>query len=101
MDTESVARNPRAITGKDLAGGQLYLYPHPLSLARNHAEAERVRLADSAAYSSMCATWGRLGGLSTLYKYGPSYFRLLALRRWEKVGPEVLGEHLAAMGGRS
>jgi len=35
---------------------QIYLYPHPISLARDHAEAESIRLADSAAYSPMCAT---------------------------------------------
>ena len=75
---------------------QLYLYPHPLTLARNRAEAERVRLADAAAYSSMCATWGRLGGLSTYYRYGPSYFRLLALRRWRKIPKEALAEALGA-----
>ena len=63
-------------------GGQLFLYPHPLTLARDHAEAERIRLADTAAYSSMCSTWGRLGGLTTLYRYGREHFRLLALHRW-------------------
>jgi hypothetical protein len=74
----------------DGAGGQLYLYPHPLTLARNHAEAERIRLADSEAYSSMCATWGRLGGLTTYYRHGPSWFRVLALRRWERISPADL-----------
>jgi hypothetical protein len=74
----------------DDARGQVYLYPHPLTLARDHAEAERVRLRDSAAYSSMCATWGRLGGLTTYYRYGPSWFRLLALRRWARISPEDL-----------
>jgi hypothetical protein len=81
VDERSVARNPRAITTDDGAG-RLYVYPHPLSLARDHAEAERVRLADSAAYSSMCATWGRIGGLSAFYRYGREHFRLLALHRW-------------------
>jgi hypothetical protein len=66
------------------------LYPHPLTLARDHAEAERIRLADSAAYSSMCATWGRLGGLTTLYRWGPSWFRLLAMGRWELISPKDL-----------
>lgn len=89
LSTESLARNQRAITTEGGAGWP-YLYPHPLTLARDHAEAERVRLADSAAYSSMCATWGRLGGLSTYYRYGPSYFRLLAMRRWEKITAEDL-----------
>jgi hypothetical protein len=74
----------------DGATGQVYLYPHPLTLARDHAEAERIRLADSAAYSSMCATWGRLGGLTTLYRCGPSWFRLLALGRWELISPKDL-----------
>ena len=74
---------------------QLYLYPHPLTLARNRAEAERMRLADSAAYSAMCATWGSLGGLTTFYRYGADYYRLLARRRWKKVSAEVLAEYVA------
>jgi hypothetical protein len=81
--------------GKEVAGAvvtseQPYLYPHPLTLARDHAEAEKIRLADSAAYSSMAATWGRLGGLTTYYRYGPSWYRLLALRRWERISPADL-----------
>lgn len=76
--------------------GGVYLYPHPLSLARSRAEAERVRLADSAAYSSMCATWGRLGGLTTLYRYGADYFRLLSRRRCGKATPEELTSYRAA-----
>ncbi len=74
---------------------QLYLYPHPLTLARNHAEAERMRLADSAAYSAMCATWGSLGGMTTFYRYGTDYYRLLARRRWKKISAEVLAEYVA------
>ena len=76
---------------------QLYLYPHPLTLARDHAEAERMRLADSAAYSAMCATWGSLGGLTTFYRYGADYYRLLAQRRWKKVSAEVLAEYVRIM----
>jgi hypothetical protein len=68
--------------GDGARGQEVFLYPHPLTLARDHAEAERIRLADSAAYSSMCATWGRVGGLSTFYRYGREHFRLLALHRW-------------------
>lgn len=64
---------------------QLYLYPHPLTLARGRAEAERIRLDDTEAYSAMCAAWGQLGGLSTYYRYGPSWFSLLAKRRWGKI----------------
>ena len=45
--------------------------------------------------------WGRRGGLRTLALYGAPWFSLLALRRWEKVGPEALAEHLATMAGRS
>jgi hypothetical protein len=77
-------------TGAVVTPEQPYLYPHPLTLARDHAEAERIRLADSAAYSSMCTSWGRLGGLTTYYRYGPSWFRLLALRRWERNSPAEL-----------
>lgn len=72
---------------------QFYLYPHPLTLARNRAEAEKIRLADSAAYSSMCATWGQLGGLTTFYRYGSDYFRLLAQRRCGKATAEELAEY--------
>lgn len=68
----------------------LYLYPHPLTLARDHAEAERVRLADTNAYSSMCATWGQLGGLTTFYRYGSSWYALLALKRWGRITAEDL-----------
>ena len=62
----------------DEATGQLYLYLHPFTLARNHAEAARVRLADSVAYAAMYATWGWLGGLTIYYRYGADYYRLLA-----------------------
>ena len=79
----------------------LYLYPHPLSLARSRAEAERVRLADRAAYSEMCRTWGRLGGLTTSYRYGAAWFSALAARRWGKISAEVLAEQFAQFGGRS
>ena len=76
--------------GTLVAPEQPYLYPHPPTLARDHAEAEKIRLTDTRAYSSMCATWGRLGGLTTYYRYGPSWFRLLALRRWERISPADL-----------
>lgn len=74
----------------------VYLYPHPLTLARDRAEAERVRLADTAAYSEMCRTWGSLGGLTTLYRYGRDYFRLLSRRRAGKATPEELAAYRAA-----
>jgi hypothetical protein len=85
VSERSLAHPARPDSTRDEPGGQLYLYPHPLTLARDHAEAERIRLADTAAYSSMCATWGRLGGLTTYYRFGPSWFRLLALRRLGKI----------------
>lgn len=90
MQLPSLAHPARQVSSGDRARGQVYLYPHPLTLARDHAEAERIRLADSVAYSSMCATWGRLGGLTTFYRYGASWFRLLALRRWERISPADL-----------
>ena len=49
-----------------------------------------VRLADTAAYSSMCATWGQLGGLTTFYRYGSSWYALLALKRWGRISAEDL-----------
>lgn len=73
----------------------VYLYPHPLTLAQDRAEAECIRLADSAAYSSMCAMWGSLGGLTTSYRYGSDYFRLLARRRCGKATAEELAEYRA------
>lgn len=79
----------------------LYLYPHPLTLARDHAEAEKVRLADTAAYSEMCRTWGSLGGLTTLYRYGTPWFSALAARRWNRISAEALAEQFAEFGGRS
>ena len=72
-----------------------------MTLARDRAEAERVRLADSAAYSSMCATWGALGGLTTFYRYGADYYRLLAHRRWEKATAEDLAEYRTKKARRS
>ncbi len=80
---------------------QLYLYPHPLTLARDRAEAECVRLADSAAYSAMYATWGSFGGLTTFYRYGADYYRLLARRRWKKVSAEALAEYVAMKATKS
>ena len=32
------------------------------------------------------ARWGRMGGLRTLQLYGTSWFSLLALRRWDRIG---------------
>jgi hypothetical protein len=64
MQLPSVAHAAEPDRIGDGARGQVYLYPHPLTLARDHAEAERIRLADTTAYSSMCSAWGRLGGLS-------------------------------------
>jgi hypothetical protein len=95
LSADSVARSPRTDTED---GQRLYLYPHPLTLARNHAEAERIQLADSAAYSEMCVTWGRLGGLTTLYRYGREHFRLLALHRWGDAA--ALGELAARVNRR-
>lgn len=59
-----------------------FLYPHPLTLARNRAE-----LSDPA---SMRRAWGQLGGLSTYYRYGPSWFSLLALKRWGRITAQDL-----------
>ncbi len=100
MSQHSLARPPRVVTTDD-GTEQLYLYPHPLTLARDRAEAERIRLADSAAYSSMCRTWGRLGGLSTYYAYGSAYYRVLALVRWGKATADDLDSARAGAKTRS
>ena len=59
MSEHRIAHPAQPNSIRDGAKGQVYLYPHPLTLARDHAEAERIRLADTTAYSSMCATWAR------------------------------------------
>jgi hypothetical protein len=69
MHLPSLAHPAQRDSSGDGAKEQVSLYPHPLTLARDHAEAEGIRLADSAACSSMRATWGRLGGLATCYRY--------------------------------
>ena len=78
MAETSLARQ-RANSTED-AG--VYVYPHPLSLARSRAEAERALLADREDYGELCRSWGRLGGLATFFKYGRRYYRLLAKVRW-------------------
>jgi hypothetical protein len=90
MQVPSLAHPAQPDIIGDGATGQVYPCPHPLTLARDHAEAKRIRLADSEAYSSLCATWGRLGGLTTLYRCGPAWFRLPALGRWEPISPKGL-----------
>jgi hypothetical protein len=54
------------------------------------------------AHAGDFARWGRLGGLATARRYGTAWMTLLARRRWEKIGAEVLAEAFAAInGGRS
>jgi hypothetical protein len=91
MQLPSLAHPAQPDTVGDGARGQVYPYPHPLTLARDHAGAERIRLADSAAYSPVRATRARLGGLTTLYRCGPSWFRLPALGRREPIPPKDPG----------
>ena len=46
--------------------------------------------------------WGRRGGLATVRRYGTSWFRMLARRRWERVSGTELEQVFAAInGGRS
>ena len=66
MQLPSLAHPAQPDSIGDGARGQIYLYPHPLTLARDHAEAEWVTLADSAAYSSR-----RLAAASALLYVGP------------------------------
>lgn len=98
MDSQSLAQACAERPPEQTETRKLYLYPHPLTLARERVEAERMRLADSAAYSTMCATWGQLGGLTTLYRYGREHFRLLALHRWGDTA--ALGELAARVNRR-
>ena len=90
MQLPSLAHPAQPDTVGDGARGQVYPYPHPLTLARDRAGAERIRLADSASYPSVGATRRRLGGLTALYRCGPSLFRLPALARWEPISPKDL-----------
>ena len=38
---------------------------------------------------------GRRGGIAALSRYGAGWFRLLGLRRWNRIGPEALTNHVA------
>ena len=61
---------------------------------------EEPRVAHSEAGDF--ARWGRLGGLKTFTLYGPGWFVLLALRRWQKISAAQLEEAFAAINtGRS
>ena len=88
MQLPSLAHPAQPDTLGDEATGQVY--PHPLTLACDRVGVEGIRLADSAAYSPVCAVWGGLGGLATLYRCSPSLFRLPALGRWEPISPKDL-----------
>jgi hypothetical protein len=48
------------------------------------------RAAHRLEHVSDFVRWGRRGGLTTLNRYGPGWFRLLALRRWHKITPVEL-----------
>ena len=85
MQLPSLAHPAQPDTVGDGARGQVYPCPHPLSLARDRAGAERIGLADSAEYSPVGAARGHLGGLTTLYRCGPFWFGLLALGRREPI----------------
>ena len=43
--------------------------------------------------------WGRRGGLATLRRYGTSWFRMLARRRWERVSGTELEPVFATING--
>ena len=47
------------------------------------------------------ARWGQLGGFQTLGRYGRPWFALLARRRWEKVGVEVLAAYREELAAKS
>ena len=87
MQVPSLAHPAQPDTLGDGARVQVYPCPHPLTLARDRAGAEGIGLADSAAYPPVRATRGRPGGLTTLYRCGPSRFGLLALGRREPISP--------------
>ena len=37
-------------------------------------------------FTDVCRAWARLGGRTTLHRYGRGHFRELARRRWGHVG---------------
>ena len=90
MQAPSLAHPAQPDTIGDGATGQVYPCPHPLTLTRDRAGAERIRLADSAAYSSVRATRARPGGPTASYRRGPSRFGPPALGRWEPTSPKGL-----------
>lgn len=63
------------------AAEQPYRYPHPLTLARRRADAERDRSAH-VGESVAASAWGQLGGLTTFYRHGSEHYRRMALKRW-------------------
>lgn len=63
---------------------------------------ESIRVRDDPAsmeraYSALCAAWGRLGGTTTAARYGPEWYRTLALARHGRIGTEERDARLAAM----
>ena len=46
------------------------------------------------------ARWGRRGGLTTLRRYGTSWFAALARRRWKKLTREQIAEAFAEIARR-
>ena len=41
-------------------------------------------------FEEVRTAWARLGGRTTLHRYGTAWFSALALRRWDKLTPEEL-----------
>lgn len=63
---------------------QLYLWPK-IGVCETPEEA-------TIHYSAICASWGRMGGLSTLDKMGTGWFRALAQFRHSRISRSKLNE---------
>lgn len=83
-------------------------YPRPVELAEKKAQKEQIRLWPSLsvsddpelvarAYTEICSYWGRMGGISTLERYGSEWYRTLALVRNGTLTQEQGAERRAAL----
>jgi hypothetical protein len=59
-------------------------YQRRCAVLRQIREEALQEWARAETFEEVCRCWARLGGRTTLHRKGPSWFRELAYRRWEK-----------------